>query len=862
MLYIICLTPAVDIIHRNLNYTSVSQSHLFAFVSALLLCGCTKEISIMVKLSNCGKTTSIYQKDGIQYRIINRCNRWDCPICQKQKTSNLRESIEFYQEEYGLYNLLTLTTSSTSKDLDNRFKKILDHLSLCDENRFISKNKSDIAHYKTYLDNVIGNEAYYIWLLESKISSGNNKYIPRVHYALIFFDALKNNALVRYLQRYKGHIDTQKYQAIFVEKYSGYNQYIDLKNSTDNLSYVFYKDFEDLFRYIYNQQSKTAKNKLLAQARKRIKYNIRLIKKGCGIQYIRVLEYTQKNNIHYHILTNSYIPYYVLDRTATKDTLASSQVPFEQLQSTSKNDSSTNASNLVAYITKDIPATIEHSSEKKLFTTSQGISLSNRVKLVAKENSIQESVVDSSQGGSFLGYIPTIQYEDTALYRQRKNIYDQISNERKRLCYEFKQDYLSQHQLYFDSDDYKKSLAAHLNGILPTITTKVSHELSEFDNNVLVPAELERHKGSPAIISKYAYDDASLDDNQNEFIKVALTSTGNIALTGAAGTGKSKCISTLIEKIPSSKKVLCCGFTGKAVSHLREIIGNAPSNVTISTIHQVCASDWQQYTHFNHNEYNPLDFDICIIDEISMVDTLLFYCLANALRKDCKIIAVGDFCQLPPCDNSSIKPFVCNPAYFNAITLTKNYRSDDNINALAYDFLNPFHQEHFGDYDFDNALAYANAGYTILSNTKEICNTINSALTKDKRRYRIPGRNNFNYKKNQSIMFLKNDTKRGFYNGMIATITGYDRKSGVITINGTIQLTYRETNMIQPAYAMTIHKAQGSEFDNAVIILTNTTKLLSSAIAYTAISRVKHNISLMKQDGVNEKMLHPYNNAA
>ena len=78
--------------------------------------------------SNCGKTTSIYEKDGAQYRIINRCNRWDCPICQKQKTSNLKESIEFFQEEYGLYNLLTLTTSSTRKELDNRFKKIMDHL--------------------------------------------------------------------------------------------------------------------------------------------------------------------------------------------------------------------------------------------------------------------------------------------------------------------------------------------------------------------------------------------------------------------------------------------------------------------------------------------------------------------------------------------------------------------------------------------------------------------------------------------------------------------------------------------------------------------------------------------------------------
>jgi len=821
-----------------------------------------KGISIMVKLSNCGKTTSIYQKDGIQYRIINRCNRWDCPICQKQKTTNLRESIEFYQEEYGLYNLLTLTTSSTSKDLDNRFKKILDHLSLCDENRFISKNKSDIAHYKTYLDNVIRNEAYYIWLLESKISSGNNKYIPRVHYALIFFDALKNNALDQYLQRYKKHIDTKKYQAIFVEKYSGYNKYIDLKNSTDNLSYVFYKDFEDLFRYIYNQQSKTARNKLIAKARKRIKYNIRLIKKGCGIQYIRVLEYTQKNNIHYHILTNLYIPYYVLDRTATKDTLASSQVPFEQIQSTSKNNGSANSSNLVSYITKDIPATIEHSSEKKLFTTSQGISLSNRVKLVTKENSIQKNIVDSSQSGSFLGYIPTIQYEDTALYRQRKNIYDQISNERKRLCYEFKQDYLSQHQLYFDSDDYKKSLATHLNRILPGIMAKVSHELSEFDNMVLIPSELKRHANSPAILDKYDIDDTSLDTRQNDFINNALTSSGNISLVGAAGTGKSKCISKLIEKIPSSKKTLCCSFTGKAVSHLREIIGTAPANVTISTIHQACESDWQQYTRFNRNEYNTLDYDVCIIDEISMVDTLLFYCLANALRKDCKIIAVGDFCQLPPCDNSSMQPFVNNPTYFKSITLTKNYRSDDYVNSLAYDFLNPFCQEHFDDYDFKKTLDYANAGYTVLSNTKEVCNQINSTLTNDKRRYRIRGRNNFNYKKNQSIMFLKNDTKRGFYNGMIGTITSYDKASCTITINNTIILTYRETNIIQPTFAMTIHKAQGSEFDDAVVILTNAPKLLSSAIAYTAISRVKHNIALMKQDGVNERMLHPSVNAA
>ena len=805
--------------------------------------------------SNCGKTTSIYEKDGAQYRIINRCNRWDCPICQKQKTSNLKESIEFFQEEYGLYNLLTLTTSSTRKELDNRFKKIMDHLSLCDEKRFISKNKSDIAKYNKYIENIIENEAYFIWLLESKIHSGKDTYIPRVHYALILFDALKYNTLSGYFHSYKETIDTSKYENIFLKKYSSFDKYISLKNTNEKLAYNFYNDFEDLFRHIYNHQTKTAKNKLIAKARKRIKHNINIVKKNIGFQYIRVMEYSKQEIIHYHILTNAYIPYYVLERTATPNAMSSSQVPFEQIKASTGNNDKVNSSSLISYILKDIPSTMEHFHEKKLITCSQGINLSRQVKLNEERNSSTKNI--------FLGYASTSRYRDTELYTKRKEIYDQFSITRNRICFEFKEEYLTTHPLYFDNADFKKALSKHLNSSLQPIKQRISNELYAFDNNVMVPHELLRHINSPALtdnnhFSKIEY----LDEKQNDFLKYALTTKGNIALKGSAGTGKSKCISALLSLIPKDKKVLCCAFTGKAVSHLRDIIGSPSQNVTISTIHQACESDWQQYTHFNHNEYNPLDYDVCIIDEISMIDTFLFYCMINALKNNCKLIVVGDFNQLPPCNNSSVQPFVESNKYFTTVTLTKNYRSDDKINALAYDFLCPFNNEYFDIYNFENALLYAQKGYTILCNTNDICHCINSTMTKDKRRYRIPGRNNFNYKKGQIIMFLKNDTKRGFFNGMTGIITGYNKEKKIITINDTIQLNYRETNLIQPTFSLTIHKAQGSEYDNAVIILSNSPNLLSSAIAYTAITRVKHDIVLMREKGVNEKLLHPTTKSA
>ena len=842
------------------------------------------------KNENCGNSTLIFKKDDKYYARLRRCKQWTCPICGEKKKAQLLDSVNYYREIYNMNNMITLTTCATSKELDKQFKKLLDCVSLLSFYRYKSKNNGTLENFNLYIEKMIKEETYYVWLLESKITVNGKQYIPRVHFAILLFTNMKNKSLSQFFTNLgiKGK-HYEKYYIRFEKGYSTYPKYVDLKNKNEKLAYLFYKDFEDLFRLIFSTITNEKYQSLYYEAKRRVEYNVSRDEKAKEIAYIRILERTKKGRIHYHILTNFYVPHTIMAATTTIDTFSNDQTCFQTIIDNEQNYENEIGKYIVKYITKDIGEEENNDNIENNTSSHRLITCSNNIKLKLNDcDNKGYKYIDEFIGAcdkefmeidedlnEFRVRIMNNSIEQTSLYKERKELVDLVSLEKKRLDEEFKNQYLSSHD-FFDRDNYKNERNVYINNRIKKIEEYSQKKVALLDNIYLVRSEIIRHKDSPPIDEHSIYFDEKLDYCQNDFIHKSLTYKGCIALLGGAGTGKSCCIASLVNAIPNSKKTLVCSYTGKATSRLHELIPNPPQNVTIETIHKSCNAIWGAYTMFRNNENNMLPYDVCIIDEISMVDSLLFYCLLNALKPSCKIIVVGDFNQLPPCENSSLESFVEGPDYFllkplrrifecefsidyffTRIHLITNYRSKDKINHIAYGFLDKYHGDIFKEYNLNIAIfLIITQNYKVICNKNDVCRIINRKITTN---FPIPGCNGYRYKIGQEIMFLQNDMARNFYNGMVGTITNYDEKNRIITINENIEIKFWETQkMIQPTYAITIHKSQGSEMDNVIVILRNSnhSSLLSYKIAYTAITRAKKKIILMKENGVDEKKLY------
>ena len=133
-------------------------------------------------------------------------------------------------------------------------------------------------------------------------------------------------------------------------------------------------------------------------------------------------------------------------------------------------------------------------------------------------------------------------------------------------------------------------------------------------------------------------------DLQRKAIVTAL-SRGMVILTGGPGTGKTTTLNAIIALYEKQGyRVMITAPTGRAASRVSDLTG-----YEASTIHRMLAVEYDMSgnMHFQHNERNPLDCDVMVVDEMSMVDVLLFSSLLRALRLGCKLVLVGDCDQLP-----------------------------------------------------------------------------------------------------------------------------------------------------------------------------------------------------------------------
>ena len=370
-------------------------------------------------------------------------------------------------------------------------------------------------------------------------------------------------------------------------------------------------------------------------------------------------------------------------------------------------------------------------------------------------------------------------------------------------------------------------------------------------------------------------------------------------LTGGPGTGKTTIILAVIkifqkiknyslhDLLDESRSILTlCAPTGKAAKRMSESTG-----FYASTIHK--AIGWSTEDE-NMEEFVSEKFiksELVIIDESSMIDVFLMYNLLKIINKDAKIILVGDNDQLPSIAPGNVLNDLINSKAISTVKLNKIFRQSEhssiiNIshsikNNIPFDILENFDDKEFisankneminviSDIYDDLIKGSAKENIQILapiykgtSGINEINMAIQSRFNDNEEQIEY---GELIYKVNDRVMQLVNRPEDNIFNGDIGYIEEIYKEGNkvkiVIDYDGNY-VTYEKTelNQITLSYACSIHKAQGSEFENVIIpFIDNYNFMLNKNLTYTAITRAKKKLILCGSSNVFYKSIEPTN---
>ena len=388
----------------------------------------------------------------------------------------------------------------------------------------------------------------------------------------------------------------------------------------------------------------------------------------------------------------------------------------------------------------------------------------------------------------------------------------------------------------------------------------------------------------------------TLAEKQCEAIRLS-SNQGVLIITGGPGTGKTTIIKAIMRVIMSEGGVcflaaptgraakrmsLACGENAKTIHRLLEIDYVADKNGEVRDDRSVS---------FRKNEKSPLNCDALIVDEFSMVDTILLFHLLRAVKNGTKLILVGDKDQLPSVGAGNVLRDIIASGKFETVVLDEIYRQDAKslitvnahcVNRGEMPELNAPDGDFFlmSRYDSASCIETLKELYktrlpkkygidpmtdiqVIMPNKKGVTGSL--AVNKElqavlnppspkKREVEVAG---VIFREGDRVMQIKNNydlvweglynpaiTGEGIFNGEMGVISSIDVKNRIVSVvfddNRLAFYDYTVLKELEHSYAITVHKSQGSEFDYCIIPIVNVTPMLMTRnLLYTAITRAK-----------------------
>ena len=404
--------------------------------------------------------------------------------------------------------------------------------------------------------------------------------------------------------------------------------------------------------------------------------------------------------------------------------------------------------------------------------------------------------------------------------------------------------------------------------------------------------------------------DIELSSMQKEAIE-KINENNVCIITGGPGTGKTTIIKAIIDIYESyNKKVVLCAPTGRAAKRMTETTGKEAK--TLHRMLEIGKIEDENKIDTIDKNVEPLSADIVIVDEMSMVDIFLMNYLVKALFQGTKLVLVGDVDQLPSVGPGSILKDIINSETITTITLKEIFRqaakskiilnshrvnqgesflSKEEIEEeLDEDFfyINETNQEkilnqvvslcngrlqNYGDYDFFKNIQVITPTKKGMLGTKELNKTLQKFLNPESEYLKEKQFGDVVYREKDRVMQIKNnydiiwekdnnehEIGAGVFNGELGTIEKIDEEERQIQIrfddDKVAIYQFQDLDQIEHSYSITIHKAQGSEFDVVIMVVPQSAPvLLTRNLLYTGMTRAKKMLIVIGNNNIIDFMI-------
>lgn len=390
-----------------------------------------------------------------------------------------------------------------------------------------------------------------------------------------------------------------------------------------------------------------------------------------------------------------------------------------------------------------------------------------------------------------------------------------------------------------------------------------------------------------------------LDELQRTAV-IEAARNGLLVLTGGPGTGKTTTINAIIRFFEAEgMDILLAAPTGRAAKRMSET-----TNYEARTIHRLLeiskmSGDIESRLVFERNEGNPLETDVIIIDEMSMVDISIMHALLRAVTVGTRLILVGDINQLPSVGPGNVLKDIIQSHQFNVVKLTKIFRQ-----ATESDIIVNAHKINAGEQismdnkskDFfmlkrdevnviiqviitlvrDKMPKYVNASVFDIQvltpmrkgelGVERLNQVLQQYLNPPEEGKKEKEFHNYIFREGDKVMQIKNNYQlawecksrygittengTGIFNGDTGIIKEINLFAEQVTVEfdegRQVEYTFAQMEELELAYAITIHKSQGSEYPAVVMpILTGPRMLLNRNLLYTAVTRAKNCVTIV-----------------